>query len=254
MTAETSTTTATTGTIVVSGTGRVAVEPDVAELRLGVAIARPTVEAARAAAAEAMAAILAALTGAGVARRDVRTTLLSVQPRYDYRDGKAPALTGYDLANVVEVTVRDLGALGAVVDGALTAGATSLDGLTFRVDDPREAERAARTAAVGEARARADVLAAAAGLSVAGVDDDRRGRATAGLAAAEGGPADGGRRRRDTDRGRIDRDLGHRHGDLPDRLTGGRVSRRVRPRDPEQLAATRARSRRRSRRRPRRSS
>ena len=83
-----------------------------------------------------MAAILAAVTGAGVARRDVRNTLLSVQPRYDYRDGKAPALTGYDLANVVEVTVRDLGALGAVVDGALTAGATSLDGLTFRVDDP----------------------------------------------------------------------------------------------------------------------
>ena len=170
MTVETSTTTATTGTIVVSGTGRVAVEPDVAELRLGVALARPTVEAARAAAAVAMGAILAAVTGAGVARRDVRTTLLSVQPRYDYRDGKAPALTGYDLANVVDVTVRDLGALGAVVDGALTAGATSLVGLTFRVDDPREAERAARIAAVGEARTRADVLAAAAGLSVAGVD------------------------------------------------------------------------------------
>ena len=170
MTVETTATNATTGTIVVSGTGRVEVEPDVADLRLGVAIARPTVEAARAAAAEAMAAILAAVTGAGVARRDARTTLLSVQPRYDYRDGKAPALTGYDLANVVEVTVRDLGALGAVVDGALTAGATSLDGLTFRVDDPGEAERAARTAAVGEARARAEVLAAAAGLSIAGVE------------------------------------------------------------------------------------
>ena len=56
------------GTIVVSGTGRVAVDPDVAELRLGVAIARPTVDAARAAAAEAMAAILAAVTAAGVAR------------------------------------------------------------------------------------------------------------------------------------------------------------------------------------------
>jgi len=41
------------GTIVVSGTGRVAVQPDVADLRLGVAISRPTVEAARAAAAEA---------------------------------------------------------------------------------------------------------------------------------------------------------------------------------------------------------
>src|SRR6478672_4341360 len=161
----------TSGTIVVSGTGRVAVEPDVADLRLGVAIARPTVEAARAASAEAMTAILASIAGAGVARRDVRTTLLSVQPRYDYRDGKAPTLTGYDLANVVEVTVRDLGSLGGVVDGALTAGATSLDGLSFRVDDPREAERAARTAAVAEARARADVLAAAAGVAITGVSD-----------------------------------------------------------------------------------
>ena len=157
------------GTIVVSGTGRVAVEPDVAELRLGIAIARPTVEAARAAAGEAMNAILAAVVGAGVARRDVRTTLLSVQPRYDYRDGKAPTLTGYDLANVVEVTVRDLAGLGAVVDGALSAGATSLDGLSFRVDDPREAERAARTAAVAEARSRAEVLAEAAGVAIEGV-------------------------------------------------------------------------------------
>ena len=159
------------GTIVVSGTGRVAVDPDVADLRLGVAISRPTVEAARAAAAESMTAILAAVGAAGVARRDVRTTLLSVQPRCDYRDGAAPTLTGYDLANVVEVTVRDLAALGGVVDGALTAGATSLDGLTFRVDDPREAEHAARTAAIVEARARADVLAAASGVAITGVSD-----------------------------------------------------------------------------------
>ena len=156
-------------TIVVSGTGRVAVDPDVAELRLGVAISRPSVEGARAAAAEAMTAILAAVVAAGVAQRDVRTTLLSVQPRYDYRDGKAPTLTGYDLSNVVEVTTRELANLGAVVDGALSAGATSLDGLAFRVADPRDAERAARVAAVAEARSRAEVLAEAAGVSIAGV-------------------------------------------------------------------------------------
>jgi uncharacterized protein YggE len=154
------------GTIVVNGSGRVAVDPDVADLRLGVAVARPTVGAARAAAAETMAAILAALAAAGIARRDIRTSLLSVQPRYDYRDGSAPVLTGYDLANLVEVTVRDLGILGAVVDGALAAGATSLDGLAFRVDDPREAETTARTAAVAEARARAQVLAEAAGVTL----------------------------------------------------------------------------------------
>jgi uncharacterized protein YggE len=157
------------GTIVVSGTGRTSVAPDVADLRLGVAVTRPTAAAARAEAATVMSRILEAVDAAGVERRDVRTSLLSVQPRYDYRDGKPPTLTGYELANVVEITVRDLARLGELVDGTLAAGATSMDGLSFRVDDPAPAERAARLGAMTAARARADVLAEAAGLAIRGV-------------------------------------------------------------------------------------
>lgn len=160
-----------TGTIVVSGTGRVAVQPDVADLRLGVTVAKPTVEAARGEAAATMDAILRAVDGAGVARADVRTAMLSVQPRYDYRDGRAAVLTGYEIANVVEVSVRDLSALGDVIDATLTAGATSMDALSFRLADPRPAEREARRQAMAEARARADVLAEAAGVTVQGVSD-----------------------------------------------------------------------------------
>jgi uncharacterized protein len=159
------------GTIVVGGTGRVAVEPDVADLQLGVSITRPTVDAARADAAVAMASILAAVQAVGVPDRDIRTTLVSVQPRYDYRDGRAPVLTGYDLSNSVHVTVRDLAALGSVIDGSLQAGATSMDSLSFRLDDPTEPERAARTAAVAQARARAEILAEAAGVAIGGVAD-----------------------------------------------------------------------------------
>jgi uncharacterized protein YggE len=157
------------GSIVVGGTGRVAVEADVADLRLGVVLARPTVEEARAEAAATMGRILAAVAEAGVAGRDVRTTLLSVQPRYDYSDGKAPAITGYELANAVEVVVRDLSRLGDVIDGTLRAGATSMDGLVFRVADPAAAEREARVRAMTEARAHAEVLCEAAGLSLVGV-------------------------------------------------------------------------------------
>ena len=163
--------TTTPGTIVVSGTGRIAIEPDVADLRLGVSVARPTVDAARADAAAAMTAILAAIKDTGVASRDIRTTLVSVQPQYDYRDGKAPVLTGYELANTVEVTIRDLATLGGVIDGSLTAGATSMDGLSFRVEDPTDAERAARLAAVAQARSRAEILAEAAGVTIAAVTD-----------------------------------------------------------------------------------
>ena len=159
------------GTIMVGGTGRVSVQPDLADLRLGVAVARPTVDAARAVAAETMDAILAAVDAAGVDRRDVRTALLSVQPRYEYRENQPPVLAGYDLANVVEVTVRDLARLGDVVDGTLRAGATSLDQLSFRVADPEPPEREARLRAMAAARARADVLAEAAGLAIVGVAD-----------------------------------------------------------------------------------
>ena len=159
------------GTIVVSGIGRVAVEPDIALLRLGVTISRDSVAEARSEAARTMSAILEAVTGAGVARADIRTSMLSVQPRYDYRDGKAPTLVGYDLANVVTVTVRDIATVADVVDGSLQAGATSLDGLSFEVEDPAEPERVARIAAVAAARARADVLAEAAGVKIAGVAD-----------------------------------------------------------------------------------
>ncbi len=160
-----------TGTIVVGGTGRVLVEPDVAELRLGVAVARPTVDGARSVAATTMESILAAVSAAGVDRSDVRTPLLSVQPRHDYRENQQPVLTGYELANVVEVTVRDLARLGDVVDGTLRAGATSMDGLSFRLADPEPAEREARMRAIATARARADVLARAAGLVIVGVSD-----------------------------------------------------------------------------------
>jgi len=159
------------GTIVVGGTGRVAVVPDVADLQLGVSIARPTVDAARTDAATAMTSILDAIKGAGVPERDIRTTLVSVQPRYDYRDGRPPVLTGYDLSNSVRVTVRDVAALGHVIDGSLQAGATSMDSLSFRLDDPTEAERTARLAAVAQARARAEILAEAAGVAIAGVVD-----------------------------------------------------------------------------------
>ena len=159
------------GTIVVPGTGRVSVIPDVADLRLGVAVARPKVDAARSEAARVMDAILAAVDAAGVPRRDVRTTLLSIQPRYDYREGRPPSLTGYELSNVVEVTIRDLARLGDVVDAALAAGATSMDGLSFRLADPAPAEREARRLAMADARSRAEVLAAEGGLAIEGVSD-----------------------------------------------------------------------------------
>ena len=107
------------GTISVSGTGRVAIEPDVAEVRLGINISRKTIAEARSEAASTMDAILGAVADAGVPKGDVQSSFLSVQPRYDYRDGRPPELSGYEMNNVVTVTVRDMAKLGDVIDGTL---------------------------------------------------------------------------------------------------------------------------------------
>jgi uncharacterized protein YggE len=158
------------GTITVSGTGRVAIEPDLADLRLGVTITAATVRDARAVNATAMTDVIRALKGLGIASRDVQTQNLNLSPAYDYSsDTNPPRRTGYTLTNTVAVTVRDLTKVGEAIDGALEAGATSFDSIAFRVGDPSAAERQAREAAVADARAKAEILAAAAGVSIAAV-------------------------------------------------------------------------------------
>jgi uncharacterized protein YggE len=157
-------------TISVGGTGTVTLVPDVADLHVGVVVQRPRVKDARAAAATAMQGVIKALRAAGVAERDIQTTTLSLQPIYDYRtSGTAPKITGYELRNGVVATVRDLERLADAVDGALGGGGTTLDGITFRVDDPTAAEAQARTQAMKQARTKADALASAAGVAIVGV-------------------------------------------------------------------------------------
>jgi uncharacterized protein (TIGR02118 family) len=111
----------------------------------------------------AMDAVLASLRDGGVASHDLRTTLLNLDAVRDWSDG-SQRITGYQLSNTVEATVRAIEATGALVDAALAAGATSLDGLTFRLDDPTEALAEARRLAVADARQRAETLAAEAGV------------------------------------------------------------------------------------------
>jgi uncharacterized protein YggE len=156
-------------TISVTGTGRVTLAPDVADLRLGVSISRPTVKAARADAANAMTAVIAALKKLGIADADIQTSGINLQPQYDYSNNTTPRVTGYTFSNGVAVTVRKLELLGDAIDGSLAAGATSLDSVSFRVDDETKAEAQARTAAMADAKAKADALAGAARVNITGV-------------------------------------------------------------------------------------
>jgi uncharacterized protein YggE len=154
----------------VSGTGKVVISPDIADVRLGVSVTKPTVAEARSSAASIMTAVIDAIRKAGVADADLKTSVLSLSPAYDYpAGGGTPRLKGYTISNAVVATIRSLETAGAVIDGAMAAGATTMDGITFRVADPARAEEQARQAAMAQAKSKAQTLATAAGVAIEGV-------------------------------------------------------------------------------------
>ena len=154
-------------TITVSANGKVTVVPDVARVNLGVTITRSSVKAARAAGAQSMTGIIAAIKALGVADADIQTTSLSLYPQYG--GGSTPKVVGYQISEQIQVTVRDLDKAGDVVDAATAKGATDVNGISFELADPVKALNDARAAAVAAARTSAQAMAGAAKVSLGAV-------------------------------------------------------------------------------------
>jgi uncharacterized protein YggE len=154
-------------TITVTGEGIVAASPDLATVSLGVTTQGETAAAAMAASSAALQAVLERLTAAGIEERDLQTSNLSLNPNWQGGDGTtAPVIAGYVASNILSVRVRDLGKLGAVLDAVIADGANTLNGISFGLADPDPVLDAARAEAVADARGRAEVLVAAAGVTL----------------------------------------------------------------------------------------
>lgn len=140
--------------------------PDLAIIGAGVVSTAPTATQATAEAARRLQSALAALRAAGVAPRDIRTGSIGLNPQYRYVDGKPPELTGYQATHQLEVRLRDLRRAGSVIDSLVANGVNQLSGPSFAIDDPAPLLDTARTKAMAQARARAELYARAAGLKV----------------------------------------------------------------------------------------
>jgi uncharacterized protein YggE len=151
----------------ISAEGQVKAAPDIASISFGVMTQSATAEAAVGDNAKRMNAVMAALKKAGIADKDVQTSGLNLSPQYAYNNNEPPRLTGYQVNNMVSVTVRDLKNLGRALDAVVAAGANQINGVSFGLDKPDAAMDVARREAMAKAKARADLYAAAAGLKVA---------------------------------------------------------------------------------------
>ena len=150
----------------ISADGQVTRTPDIATVTAGVVTQAGTAASAMADNAKRMAGVVAALKRTGVADKDIRTASLSLQPQYRYADGQAPSITGYQASNQVSVVFRDIGRAGAILDALVGQGVNQISGPDFALEHPDAALDEARGLAMQKARARAEVYAKAAGMSV----------------------------------------------------------------------------------------
>lgn len=153
------------------GTGTVDVSPDSASVIIGVDVSQPTLNEAQSEATTTMEAIVSAIQGRDIPDDDIQTATFMVNPirEYDQMTGTPGAVTSFQVTNQVAVTTHDLDDLGALLDDAVGAGANSIFGITFFLEDPAEANAEARKLAFEDARTRATELAENAGLSLGNV-------------------------------------------------------------------------------------
>lgn len=138
--------------------------PDRAIVQLAVESTAETAREATTANARAMERVLAAVRGLGIPSERIQTLRVELQPQYDRRrDVEQPTIVGYRALNQVVVRLDDLERVGQVVDGAVTAGANRVTGISFELSDPEEAYHEALRLAIQKAGREAGVVAAALG-------------------------------------------------------------------------------------------
>lgn len=150
----------------VTGTGKSRLTPDRYSFNVGVQSVSATVDDAVRENNQRVAETVAALKKAGATESEIRTSNFSIYPQQDYQQGKLPRILGYQVNNSVTVTRDKIGDAGKLLQAALNAGVNTSSGLQFLVSDPARGRDEGMRAAFADAKAKASILAQAAGRSL----------------------------------------------------------------------------------------
>lgn len=166
------------------GEASVSVRPDAARVTVSVVKQAATAADAASADATATAAVIDAVRQLLGANADIRTVAYHLAPLYTYpRDGSAPQLTGFTANNTIQAVTNNTNLAGRIVDVAVAAGATRVDGVgLFLRDDDATRAQALRQASM-RARAKADAIALGLGVRLGTVLTAQEG-VTAGILPA----------------------------------------------------------------------
>lgn len=152
-----------TGAIQATGSATISVNPDQAQLDVGVVTQGATAQDAGQQNASLTTTMLNALNGVLGTAGTIQTISYSLSPRYSTTPGQTSTIIGYTASNTVQVTTTDLSLIGKLIDAANQAGANSVGGLNFGLQNPEPIEEQALGQAAKQAQAHANAIAAGLG-------------------------------------------------------------------------------------------
>ncbi|MDI1447872.1 SIMPL domain-containing protein [Polyangium sp. 6x1] len=162
--------------ITTGGQGEIVAKPDAMRAELGVEVRTKTLEQAQTELARKMTHLTSTIEKLGLDGLTLQTETLQIQPVHDEpQGGRAPKIVGYRAQNTLSVTLRlaeaaELGTLAAkVIDAGVGAGANLVQGVSFFLARPEEAQAKALHLAAVDAERNAKILAASAGVRLLGL-------------------------------------------------------------------------------------
>lgn len=155
------------------GRATVVATPDMASVSLGVYVLDPDLRKAKGASDRIVRGLLQVADDLGLPPADVSSSALDIEPQYS--DDKQPVFRAYEVSRTVEVTLRDLAKLDALIDRAIQAGANRQFAVTLQSSRERELREQAMSMAMENAKAQAARLAAGFGVKLGPVRSIRPG-------------------------------------------------------------------------------
>ncbi|MGQ9466515.1 MAG: SIMPL domain-containing protein [Anaerolineae bacterium] len=154
--------------LVATGTATVSAEPEIAQITFGVDLRGDDPAAVVNEAAQKINRAIAAAREVGVAEKDLQTTGYNVwvETVYDPQTGRPTGQVVYHATHFVMATLRDLSKTGNLLAAVIEAGANSISGVNFAVENPDALVKQARQKALENARAQAEQMAQVLGISL----------------------------------------------------------------------------------------
>jgi uncharacterized protein YggE len=161
-------------TLTLTGAATTMVKPDKVTVSLGVQTTNKTADTALAANSKVMNKVIDALKATAIKDNETSTSSFSISPNYNYSQpssSTASRITGFIVSNSIQIQSTNINNTSKWIDTAITAGANTVDRIDFALSDKKleETKNKLIKQAMQDARAKADIVASAVGMKIAGI-------------------------------------------------------------------------------------